>query len=152
MSPEPEPSILLVTMDRASESVVFSRSDGKEAHFPLTYSPFEDTSTVVRFAYTWAFDGLLATTTASDDVFFELPAPDGADRRDGRLAVYLDQNKWRDVTNALTGIGRTIPAERAAAQQLAHWVGNGRSSCPRPPPTGPRPRSGPTPPSATSLA
>ncbi|MEU6977022.1 MULTISPECIES: hypothetical protein [unclassified Streptomyces] len=123
MSPESEPSILLVTMDRASESVVFTRSDGREAHLPLTHSPFEATSTVARFAHTGAFDALLATTTAGDDVALELPARDGTDQRDGRLAVYLDQNKWRDVTNALTGIGRTTPAELEAARQLAHWVG-----------------------------
>ncbi|MEU6347520.1 hypothetical protein ABZ883_42130 [Streptomyces sp. NPDC046977] len=122
MNPQPEPSIVLVTIDRASTSVVLSRSDGKEARFPLTPSPFEDTSVVSRFAYPLAGDALLATTTTGDDVLFELPTRAGADQRAGRLAVYLDQNKWRDVANALTGIGHTTPVEQAAARRLAQWV------------------------------
>src|SRR4051812_42256998 len=86
VNPQPEPSIVLVTVGRASASVVLSRSDGKEARFPLTPNPFEDTSMVSRFAYALAGDALLATTTTGDHMLFELPTCAGTDRRAGRLA------------------------------------------------------------------
>src|SRR3954463_11912109 len=94
VSDETQPTITLITMDRETSSIVFTRSDGKEARFPLEDSPFAATSALSRLHYTPSFDALLATTRAGDDVVFELPTPNSGEQLDGRLVVYLDQNQW----------------------------------------------------------
>jgi hypothetical protein len=75
VSDETQPTITLITMDRETSSIVFTRSDRKEARFPLGDSPFAETSALSRLHYTPSFDGLLATTRAGDDIVFELPKP-----------------------------------------------------------------------------
>ncbi|MFE6930867.1 hypothetical protein ACFVDT_02400 [Streptomyces sp. NPDC057699] len=126
MSEQPELSIVSMAMDRASASMVLVRSDGKEARFPLGKDPFGETSTLSRFTYLPALDVLLATTNAGDDIAFEMPTFDGADQLGGRLAVYLDQNKWRVMANVLTGIGDVSPQEDEAARRLVQWVWQGK--------------------------
>ncbi|WP_239085423.1 hypothetical protein [Streptomyces halstedii] len=151
MSEQPELSIVSMAMDRASASTVLVRSDGKEARFPLGKDPFGETSTLSRFTYLPALDALLATTNAGDDIAFEMPVFDGADQLGGRLAVYLDQNKWRVMANVLTGIGDVSPQEDEAARRLVQWVRQGKIILPASARIMRRPPSGPTPPGDTSL-
>ncbi|WP_030464551.1 hypothetical protein [Kitasatospora sp. NRRL B-11411] len=122
MSAQPEWSIVSMAMDRTSSSMILTRSDGKEARFPLRKNPFGETSTLSQFTCFPGLNVLLATTKSGDDVAFEVPVLDGADQLDGRLAVYLDQNKWRVMANALAGIGDVSPQEDEAAWRLANWV------------------------------
>ncbi|MEV5107536.1 hypothetical protein ACFQ7G_19880 [Streptomyces massasporeus] len=114
-------SIVLVTLERGSDAVVLLRSDGKEARMPLGSSVFEPTSLISRVSYSPTFEGLIAETLQGDSIVFELPRFDGADQRAGRLVVYLDQNKWRLVSDAIQGRPGVSAHERAAALRLAGW-------------------------------
>lgn len=58
---EAQPAITMITTDHETSSVVLTRSDGKEARFPLGNSPFADASALSRLHYTPSFDGLLAS-------------------------------------------------------------------------------------------
>lgn len=122
VSEEPPPTITLITMDRETSSIVFTRSDGKEARFPLGDSAFAETSALSRLQYTPSFDGLLATTRAGDDVVFELPKPSSGEQLAGRVVVYLDQNQWSAVASARHDPAKVPDEDRDAAGQLAEWV------------------------------
>lgn len=115
-------SITLITMDRAAECTVFTRSDGKEARLPLDPSPFEDTSALARLDFTPAFGALLATTLSGEEVLFEMPLEGASDQLAGRLVVYLDQNQWSLLSNAARGAQRSSEADRAAARKFREWV------------------------------
>ncbi|MFJ7272308.1 hypothetical protein ACIQV3_37720 [Streptomyces sp. NPDC099050] len=122
MANESTLSIRLITMDRAAACTVFTRSDGKEAQFPLDTSMFEDTSVVARLDFTPAYGALLATTLTGDRVLFELPMEGVGDQLGGRLVVYLDQNQWSLLSNADRGSEKSSEADRAAARKLRGWV------------------------------
>ncbi|WP_431987819.1 hypothetical protein [Streptomyces parvulus] len=122
MEDESTPSIKLVTMDRAASCTIFTRSDGKEARFPLDPSPFEDTSVIARLDFSPALAALLATTLSGDQVLFELPLAGAADQLAGRVVVYLDQNQWSLLSNASHGAPTSSEADRAAALRLREWV------------------------------
>lgn len=122
VSDEAQPAITMITMDRETSSVVFTRSDGKEARFPLGDSPFAETSALSRLRFTPSFDGLLATTRAGDDIVFELPKPSSGEQLAGRVVVYLDQNQWSAVDNARHDPAKVADEDRDAARQLAEWV------------------------------
>lgn len=122
VSDEAQPTITLITMDRETSSIVFTRSDGKEARFPLGDSPFAATSALSRLHYTPSFDALLAATRAGDDIVFELPKPDSGEQLDGRLVVYLDQNQWSAVDNVRHSPAKVAEEDRDAARRLAEWV------------------------------
>ncbi|MFD5873862.1 hypothetical protein [Streptomyces sp. NPDC060322] len=122
MANESNLSITLITLDRAAACTVFTRSDGKEARFPLDTSMFEDTSVVARLDFTPAYGALLATTLTGDQVLFELPLEEPGDPLRGRLVVYLDQNQWSLLSNASRGTERSSEADRAAARKLRNWV------------------------------
>ena len=119
---EAQPSIVLVTMDRETSSVVFVRSDGKEARFPLESSPFTDTSILSRLQYTPKLDWLVAVTQKNDDVVFELPKPGCAEQLGSRLVVYLDQNQWSTVAKARHDQARISEEDSEAARQLTELV------------------------------
>ncbi|MET7779743.1 hypothetical protein ABZU94_18245 [Streptomyces mirabilis] len=121
MNQQSDPHIVMMTLDRETSSVVLTRSDGKEARAPLTDPPFAPTSLLVRLHYS-PLGGLLAVTRDGDEVAFEVPARGRTEPLDNRLVVYLDQNMWRPVSEALQG-GDTVSGEdRASAEQLAEWV------------------------------
>ncbi|MFE2763347.1 hypothetical protein [Streptomyces halstedii] len=123
MSTEEEPTVVLITMDRETASIVLSRSDGKEARILMESSPFEASSTLSRLHVTPSLDMLLAVTRAGDDIHFELPKRNGAqDQLAGRLVVYLDQNKWSEISNAFHAPSKVSKASRSAAEKLAQWV------------------------------
>ncbi|MET8564692.1 hypothetical protein ABZV75_30515 [Streptomyces flaveolus] len=65
---------------------------------------------------------LLAVTTKGDDIAFELPLRGEADQLDNRLVVYLDQNMWRPVSDAVRGQETVSEKEKEAAAQLVEWV------------------------------
>ncbi len=118
--------VVMVMVDPETETVVLTRSDGKEARFPLTSPMFEPSSLLSRLAYPPTFEGLLVQTRKGDTIVFDLPRSDGADQLNGRLVVYLDQNKWRPVSDVLQGRCGGAAADREAAQRLVEWVEAGR--------------------------
>lgn len=123
---EGEHSVVLVTLDREMSAAVITRSDGKEAQFPLRSSPFQVTSVLSRLHWTPSGNALLAVTRAGDEVLFELPSPTPHDGLDGRVVVYLDQNKWSALSNARHDPARAHRDDRDAAEQLAEWVRQAR--------------------------
>ncbi|QDY77676.1 hypothetical protein [Streptomyces qinzhouensis] len=127
MSTHDEPTVSLVTVDRETASIILSRSDGKEAHFPLSPSFFAASSTLSRLHVPLSLNVLIASTLSGDDILFELPqydAPTG--QLGGRLVVYLDQNKWSEIGNALHAPSKVSDSSRRAAEKLAQWVKEGR--------------------------
>ncbi len=114
------PAIVLITIDRTTSSVVFTRSDMQEARFPLNSPMFDNTSNLARIDVPSSFDALLVTTLAGDQILFEMPT-DEVDRLAQRLVIYLDQNQWSALSNAIHG-RQTSPEVRTAAQKLQEWV------------------------------
>ncbi|MGW4032554.1 hypothetical protein ACWEFL_25140 [Streptomyces sp. NPDC004838] len=127
MSTQDEPTVVLITMDRETASIVLSRSDGKEARFPMSSSPFETSSALARLHVAFPPKVLLASTLSGDDILFELPQHDASqDQLAGRLVVYLDQNKWSEIGNAFHAPSKVGEESRKAAEKLAQWVTEGR--------------------------
>ncbi|MCX4565037.1 hypothetical protein OOK48_01590 [Streptomyces viridodiastaticus] len=113
--------IVMITADRGSDALVLVRSDGKEARLPLPGRLFEPTSLLSRVSYPPTFEGLVVETLKGDSIVFELPRFDRADQLAGRLVVYLDQNKWRLVGDAMSGQRSGTADDRVAALRLAQW-------------------------------
>ncbi|MGV5037099.1 hypothetical protein ACVB8X_32115 [Streptomyces sp. NRAIS4] len=65
---------------------------------------------------------MLAVTRNGDDIAFELPVRGRSDQLERRLVVYLDQNMWRPVSDALHGEGGVDRKDHDAAEQLVQWV------------------------------
>lgn len=114
-------SVVSMAMDRPSGMAEVLLSDGTFARMPLGGTPFHRSSRLVRVEFLPGLAVLRATTDAGDQVEYDLPGPDGpADPLAGRPVVYLDQNQWSAVSNALHGDGRPgPPADRDAALRLA---------------------------------
>lgn len=112
--------LAMITVDRGTgiATVAVTFADGRQGHSPLTQSPFDDTSALSRFSYSPG-SGLLAVTLAGHEIAFEMPVPH-QDQLGDRLTVYLDQNQWSELDNALHG--GAAHTGHTAARQLAHWV------------------------------
>jgi hypothetical protein len=126
MHPQGTERIILLTMDRGSGTIVLTRSDGKEARFPLQRSPFEDSSALTRLHVSGTFDAVLAETVHGDSVAFELPTEEATEPLGGRLVVYLDQNKWSEVSNSLYAPDKVSLENRRAAARLIQLVNDRR--------------------------
>jgi hypothetical protein len=112
---------VLITMDRKTPAIIFTRSDGKEARFPLQHSPFKGTSAIASFHFTPAFTRLLTRTVAGDEIIFELPKQNG-DQLNGRLVVYLDQNQWSIIDRLRRDTSFGTEADRELVRMLDEWV------------------------------
>jgi hypothetical protein len=109
-------------MDIEAATVIFSRSDGKEARFPLSLGGEIRQDAVARLHFCPGWDGVLATTRAGEDVFLELPRHDGANQLSGRLVVYLDQNQWSTLAKAVASASSVPDPDRDAALRLVEWA------------------------------
>ncbi|MEV5311054.1 hypothetical protein [Streptomyces sp. NPDC052610] len=121
MENEDDLSVVLITIDRGSDTFVLVRSDGKEARLPLRSPLFEPTSLLRRVSYPPSFEGLVVETLKGDSIVFDLPCFGRSDQLAGRLVIYLDQNKWRLVSDAMSGQQSGTSDDRAAALQLVQW-------------------------------
>jgi Domain of unknown function (DUF4209) len=113
--------LVSMAMDRASGTAEVVLSDGTAARMPFGGTPFSPSSRLVRVEFLPRRAVLRATTNAGDHVEYELPSPERfADPLGGRPVVYLDQNQWSAVSNALQGGGRpAAPEGGEAALRLA---------------------------------
>lgn len=113
-------SVVCASLDRASGTITVRLSDGTVARMPLGKSPFSQSSRLVRVEHFPQQDLLRATTDAGDEVEYDLPGGQSTTGPvGGRPVVYLDQNQWSAVSNALHGGGRPVAAaEREAALRL----------------------------------
>jgi hypothetical protein len=118
----PEPIITMITMDLETSSVAFTRSDGKEARFPLDSLTFADTSALSRLHITPTFDGLLAVTRSGDEISFEVAKHEGGDQMGSRLVVYLDQNQWSAIARGRHDPERVSDEDHQAARQMEEWA------------------------------
>ncbi|NEB05330.1 hypothetical protein [Streptomyces sp. SID13726] len=114
--------LTLITVDRASSSMVVSRLDGNGAWLVPAPSLFEDTSVVAKLEFSPALPALLVTTLAGDQILFELPLQSAADQLEGRLVVYLDQNQWSTLSNACHDPQKSSEEDQAAGRKLRDWV------------------------------
>ena len=117
--------ILLVTWDRETASVTFTRDDGMEATLPMEHAPAQSPQ-IARLQWSpFALSGVLVTTEAGDQFTIELPAAgeDPGDRR-GRPVVYLDQLHWSAFHKVGTG-ARVHPDDAAAVEQISRWASEG---------------------------
>ncbi|OKJ74229.1 hypothetical protein [Streptomyces sp. CB02460] len=114
--------IVLLTIDRETETVVFTRSDGKEARFPLERPLFQEASALTRLHVSGAFDVMVAETTYGDAISFDLPTTAGTEPLQDRLVVYLDQNKWSEVANSLYAPEKVSTDNRSASARLIQLV------------------------------
>ncbi|MEU7753745.1 hypothetical protein [Micromonospora sp. NPDC049171] len=117
-----EPQVVLLTMDLEASEILLSRSDGKEARVPLAHRPGPARSALSKIHITPDHRGLLAVTTTGAEILFEGPRFDGSDQLAGRLVVYLDQNHWSAVANALHYPEKVTSTELAAAHRLTELV------------------------------
>jgi hypothetical protein len=120
-----EPTIAMVTMDYLTGEGILTRSDGKEARW-LVSAPAPDSEALARVHTTPEYGSMLAITKTGDEVLIELPRSADAAPLDGRPVVYLDQNQWSAVANAMHEQGKVSQSEQAAALQLARWASQGR--------------------------
>lgn len=98
--------------------IVLTRSDGKEAEFPLDNSPFEPSSLIQACSYDVEHRRVQFVTTRGDSVMLEMPDESGRSIRGDRAVVYLDQNQWSIVAASLYRPDDLRQSERAAAHAL----------------------------------
>ncbi|KUM79705.1 hypothetical protein [Streptomyces curacoi] len=123
MKDEGAERVVLFTLDRVTECLVLTRSDRKEARIPLQHPPFEDSSALARLHLAAeTLDAVVAETLRGDSIYFELPTATRVEPLDGRLIVYLDQNKWSEISNALHSPEKVSSENRRASAQLLQWV------------------------------
>jgi hypothetical protein len=113
----------MITINMETSEAIFSRSDGKEARFPLSLRT-DETSELAKIHFTPSRTGLLAVSKSGDEVLFEMPRYDGADQLEGRVTVYLDQNHWSTIANVLHSPQQVNGPEQSAALRLARLVAN----------------------------
>jgi hypothetical protein len=117
-----ELSLVMVTMDWQAGTATFYRSDNKTATVDIKTTKSAPSSRIKRMHWALQRNRMFVETTLGDAIEFEMPAQIG-DQLDGRLVVYLDQNVWSLVAQALHDpqwAGR--PADRAGALRLARLV------------------------------
>ena len=120
----PNLRIVLAVMDRATLTITLVRSDEKETKFPLTASPFEETSKIARMSYAPEAGIVYMETIHGEDIFAELPTVDDSAPRHARPVVYLDQKDWSTLADTLYAPTKVPDAERYAAEMLIAWARN----------------------------
>lgn len=98
-------------------SVIFM--DGRSETASLGREAFEATSTIAASTYLPLLSLLCLRTTRGDDLVVEVPRPSDLAPLRGRPSIYLDQNHWSTLTNAMHEPNRiTDEREYAAAKHL----------------------------------
>lgn len=110
-----------MALDRASGTAEIRTVDGVVYRTPLGAAPFQGTSRLVRTEFLPRLGVLQATTDVGDAVEYDVPVHDGhAHATGGRPVVYLDQNHWSALSDALHSGGKPAPPEdQEAALRLA---------------------------------
>lgn len=104
-----------------SMMVVFT--DGREATASLENEPFAVTSAIASATYLPRSSRLHLRTTSSDIILVDLPRLGDLSPVCGRPTIYLDQNHWSTLTNAIHQPERVANEEELdAATQLLELV------------------------------
>jgi hypothetical protein len=112
------PGIASIVLDRATATATIITFDGRTESFPVS-SPFDPISLIVKSTHVPNASILSLETDRGDTIVAELPTLEDPAPRSNRPVVYLDQNHWSLLANALyqpTKAGSAI--ERDAAEQL----------------------------------
>jgi len=98
-------------------------ADGRFASASLGRTPFEASSALVSATYFPVSSQLWLQTRRGDNIVLEIPGPIDQSPRDGRPAIYLDQNHWSTLSNTIHEPGRVRDErERSAAEHLIALV------------------------------
>ncbi|MGV9293894.1 hypothetical protein [Amycolatopsis sp. NPDC003676] len=92
-------------------------TDGTAATMPLAREPFEHSSAFASSTYLPQSRELQVVTRRGDTIVFETPAPDDLAPVKGRPTIYLDQNHWSALANAVHAPER-VPDERERTAAL----------------------------------
>ena len=113
--------VRLVVFDYSAGHTVFVRHDGKESWIPLEAPGNPVQALIARAAY-FPRGGLMVETVDGESVMFEVPRPGATVEVGDRRVVYLDQNVWTAVADALPGGPGTNSDDHDAVSRLARWV------------------------------
>lgn len=107
-----------MVIDGAISTATITTSDGNATSFPLS-SPFDPSSTLVKSTYVPSANCLSLETDRGDMIVAEIPSLLDSAPLGSRPVVYLDQNHWSLLANALYK-PETLRTndERDAAEQL----------------------------------
>lgn len=98
-------------------SVIFM--DGQIESAALGWEAFEPTSAIAASTYLPLPSLLHLRTTRGDEIVVDLPKPSDLAPLRARPSIYLDQNHWSTLTNAIHEPERIVDErERAAAEQI----------------------------------
>jgi len=121
--------VISMALDKAAGTAEIRTADGRVHRTLLAETPFASTSRLVRTEFLPPLAVLRTTTDTGDQIEYEIPGHGerNASGTGGRPTVYLDQNHWSAVSDALHGGGRPgQPEDREAALRLADLAGRQR--------------------------
>jgi hypothetical protein len=114
-----EPRLALqVHFDRVAALVRITQGGRELATMPWAHSPFEISSSLVSVIFEFPVRSLTFVTRQGDRIETELPEMNGLAPLRGRPVVYLDQNHWGAMANAIHEPERVPQEERSAAEEL----------------------------------
>jgi len=115
-STDPPAEIFLIIHDIEQSTATLFRSDGKCSTIPLgTDGP--DYGRISRVTIALDVRAVIVRTDNGDEIIAELPLTDGGECQHGRPVVYLDQNHWNTLANALHAPGRVRGTDELSAAQ-----------------------------------
>jgi hypothetical protein len=117
-----EPFVVLISWDLITRTLTFLRSDGRSATLAAPDFDRPESYRIVKLDWSAKLGAVVVYVDSGDQIALELPRFDSAQRLDGRLVVYLDQNHWSTIAKARDDRQRVPAAERAAAEQIEEWV------------------------------
>jgi hypothetical protein len=103
---------------------VATLSDGRQVSVPTDSDAYADTIQLAVTSLDTVSRSLEIHTTRGDDVVLEMPALDGRSRRNGRKAVYLDQNHRSTLATAIYEPEVVRSSEREAARTVIQLAQN----------------------------
>lgn len=113
-------------VDYKSGTVRIVCQDGRVFDDRLEASHQRHDSLITTSTFDWEKWWVLSTTTKDDLIITEGFNPTSTPPLNGRPSVYLDQNRWRTVADAMHDPTRVQnPDERRAAQDLIHLANDG---------------------------
>lgn len=110
--------ITQVTIVNGESTALLTRSDGKIADYPIEPAPHDPGSRIHAIAALIDKQQLAILTTHGDTIAIPLPDMSRLAERNGRPAIYLDQNHWSALGNAIYAPDKLGPDELDAARTI----------------------------------
>lgn len=97
-------------------------ADGNEVRGSLGHPILPPTSAIASWTVDRASAHVHVETVRGDEIRISLLLPDAPAPVNSRPTIYLDQNHWSTLTNAIHQPGRVVPDEGDAAERLIGLV------------------------------